>query len=369
MTENIEQLELILDSNLTDWGAPILAAVCDHCDWTFLIHKNNLNAICPHCFQSRLEPMQGDISALTHLGPPELVLLPSVPSTQLEQQILEFARGIPFSPGDLGAVNLQSRLKTIFLPVWLVDIKAKANWEAEMGFNYQVVSHQERFEQNRGNWQTQQVEERRVRWDLRLGTLDRVYQNVAAPALEEDGQIRKSIGNFNFQASQAYSAQIMENGMVCLPNRSKQDAWQDVFPTLQSKAADECRRASAADHIRQFQWSPAFQEHHWTLLLQPAITTYYLDDDQKVQPVMINGQSGRISGVRRASMKKAKQVSGFILLAALILFVVSLSSLVLAPLLPMLVAISAIGVAVSFAIGLAALLPILIVWMFNRSSG
>lgn len=367
MTENNEDLAVKNNSGLKGWGASFHVAVCESCDWSFLIPPGYPGNICPHCFQPFLETPKDETGILAQLAQPELILPYKIDQASLNQKIQNFIKGIPFAPSDLRDANLQSRINHIFLPVWLVDIKANAIWQAEMGFNYNVVSHQERYEQNRGNWQTQEIEEQRIRWEKRVGSLDRIYQNIAAPALESHIQIQKAIGRFDFQSSRLYSAQDIASCMVCAPNRSKQDAWQSLVPDLQSIASDECRRACEADHVRQFSWTPAFENKHWTLLLQPAITTFYLDDEQKAQPIMINGQNGQLSGVRRASMKKAKQASLYILITALIIFSISLGSLVLSPLIPLLAAASAIGAAAAFAIALAALIPVLNVWWFNRS--
>ena len=66
-------------------------------------------------------------------------------------------------------------------------------------------------------------------------------------------------------------------------------------------------------------------------------------------------------------MKKAKCVSTTILIIALVLFVAGLASLALSPILPVIVGLSAIGVAASFALALSALIPVVIVWWFNRT--
>ncbi len=367
MTENNEGFAGEIKSDLMGWGAPFQVAVCESCDWSFLIPPGYPANVCPHCFQPRLEPSEDETGIVAQLAHPELILPHKMDEAGLNQKIENFTRGIPFASSDLRLTNLRSRLIPLFLPVWLVDLKAKATWQAEMGFNYNVVSHQERYEQNRGNWQTQQIEEQRIRWEPRVGRLDRAYQNIAAPALENYMQLRKAIGRFDFQFSRKYSAQDIVSGIVCLPNRSKQDTWQSLFPDLQSIAADECRQACEADRVRQYSWAPNFEDHHWTLLLQPAFTTYYLDDEQKVQPVLINGQNGQLFGVRRASMKKAKQASLYILITALIVFSISLGSLVLSPLIPLFAGISAIGAVAAFAIALAALIPVTLVWWFNRN--
>lgn len=367
MTEEMEKNTFNFDQCLKEWGAPIRVAICNHCDWSFLVHEKIHDLLCPHCFQSNLEILEGDISALSHLSSPEIVLPIKVTSAQISQKISEFSGGIPYPPEDLRNDHLQSRLKSLFLPIRLVDVQSKAEWKAEMGFNYQVISHQERFDQNQANWKTQQIEEQRIRWEERLGTLDRAYHNITAPATEDDERIRRMMGNFDYPSAQPYDGKVLEESFVRLPNRCISDAWQSVLPELQALASGECRKACDADHVREFQWEPVFDNHHWTLLLQPVMTTFYLDDDQKIIPLMIHGQNGSILGIRRASMQRAKQVSLYIFLAALAVFILSLVSLILVPLLPVLAGLSAIGVGLAFVVGLAGLIPLITVWLFNRS--
>ena len=87
-----------------------------------------------------------------------------------------FSQGIPYPPADLSPENLQQRLQRLFIPAWLVDASALASWQAEAGFNYEVVSHQEKYSDTQGGWRTQEVKEPRVRWEPRLGKLERTYQ-------------------------------------------------------------------------------------------------------------------------------------------------------------------------------------------------
>lgn len=367
MSNQAENHETTQESQLREWGVPLRAAVCEVCNLTFLIHTADNKLICPVCFQAQLEHLEGDLAAFQHLSPPEMIIPWALSPGRMGQLIDDFASGIPFSPQDLNIANLNQRIKYVYLPKWLVDVKTEASWNAEMGFNYQVVSHQERFDQNRGGWKTQQVEEQRIRWEARLGDLERFYQNIAAPALEGNTRLSKLADHSEYGSGLPYESQALGSGIVCLPNRSKQDAWKQALPALRYLAADDCRMASEADHVRQFDWSPKFDEQNWTMLLQPIATTFYLDDDQKAQPILIHGQSGQIKGIRRASMKKARRVSITILIIALVLFVAGLASLALSPILPVIVGLSAIGVAASFALALSALIPVVIVWWFNRN--
>jgi hypothetical protein len=161
----------------------------------------------------------------------------------------------------------------------------------------------------------------------------------------------RKLGRYNLETTQPYDPQAVSQVMVQLPNRSTADAWPDAIPAFQTIAAEECRRATKADHIREFRWSADYPDQNWTLLLLPLYTTYYLDDDRNPQPVLIHGQTGQLSGPRRASMKRAQR-------AALIIVAVAAPPLLLA---------AGVGMILAMIIGMLAIAPMVIAWQFNRS--
>jgi len=358
------------DQNLADtWKTYLEAAVCEQCDWSYLLPSGALPVVCPHCFQASLTGIAEDTVTELYSRPPELVLPFTLPTENVTANIQQFARRIWFAPRDLTPENLQTRLQRVYLPMWLVDSDVRATWQAEVGFDYNVVSHQDSFDQNRGGWVSREVTETRVRWEPRVGRLTRTYANTAAPALEEHFVLQKRLGQFNLNAAQAYEADGIANSFVRLPNRLRSDAWPDAIPPLQTNAAEECRRACNADHFRQFRWKANYDNLNWTLLLLPMFTTYYLDDNETPQPVLIHGQSGRISGPQRASMKWAQQTALMILGVAIVIFVLSLlvggiGLLAESPLL----ALGVMGLIVAIGIGLLAIAPIVIAWQFNRAN-
>jgi hypothetical protein len=282
----------------------------------------------------------------------------------MEATLQQFASRIPYPPQDLAPGNLRRRAKRVLLPVWLVDAQAQALWQAEAGFDYEVVSHRDQFAG--GGWSSQRVKEARIRWEPRLGQLMRSYTNIPAPALEEHRQLREQLGGHDLTAAEPYQPNVISNTILRAPDRSPQDAWGDARAAIQAAAADECRRAAGADHIRQFAWQPEFSAENWTLLLLPVFTTVYYDDDNNPQPVWINAQTGQLSGKRRASPKRATRAAGIWLAVAAAIFLVSLALTAAAALLPMLLALSVIGFIVAILAGVGAAVPLFRVWAFNR---
>lgn len=346
------------------WGASWVPFLCLHCDRRFLMGDDGMDVRCPHCFETVLTRIDAEDVPYLKTTRPELVVPFEVSEDQITSAVKRFADTIPFPPEDLSPAALCSRIKKLYLPHWLVDREVTALWEAEMGFDYEVVSHQERYADGRG-WQTREVTEDRVRWEPRVGRMRRCYENVPVSALKDTG-VLKTLGGYAFDRARSYDPADVQGCAVRLPDRSPESAWSDAVPRFRARAATECRRAAGAEHIRGFRWSVNFGAPHWTLLLLPALIAYYLDDEDEVHTVWINGQSGRIHGRRRASIKRAWVRTGIIAAVAAVIFVLSLVLGVVGLMVPPLLALAAVGAVLALVIGLGSMIPVIRVWSFNR---
>lgn len=350
------------------WGIPLCVAICEACDWKFLMPPGNVKNKCPHCFSESLVALSGD-----HLDvQPELYLPYRVTEGVLSQSIQHFMKGLWFPPVDLTFDNLRQRLQSVYLPVWLIDSQVITQWQAEAGFDYQVASHQDRYDDARGGWSSREVTETRVRWEARLGRANRRYQNIAVPALEEHSLLVNQLGDYSVDKSQAYDHQKVfetspcETAFIRLNDRSQKDAWPEAMPHIRNLVAEDCRQACTADHIRNFTWSPGFPDQHWTLLLLPTFTTYYLDDEKKPRSLLIHGETGRLFGTRRASMLRARNVAFWMAGTALAIFIMSLLAALGSTILPVLLVLSTIGWVASVLFGVGAIIPLAMVWWTNR---
>lgn len=346
------------------WGVSMAGALCPHCDWRYFVPEGKLPLRCPHCFQTDLVPLI-DPAKLPYHHPPELVVPFSLKVEAAAMRIEAFAGGIPFAPEDLNPQTLRGRVQRLYVPQWLVDGDVTALWEAEVGSDYDVVSHQERYADGSG-WSTREVRETRIRWEPRVGRLARTYENVIAPALEDQAVLHRAVGTYA-QTAQPFAPALLEDVLVRLPDRSPDAAWPDVVPAFQATAAEECRQACAADHVRQFRWSPAYSARNWTLRLLPLYATYYIDGEGQPCPVLLNGQTGQMSGLRRGSMQRAQRRALIIVAVAAVLFLISLVVGLMGLAVPPLLIVAGIGGLLALGVGLSALVPIVRVWRFNRN--
>ncbi len=337
--------------------------ICQACDWRYLVPEGAAPAICPHCASSELARLEAGEAEAGY--EPELVVPYVVSDAALAAQIAQFAQGIPFPPPDLDPAILGKRLQRLYLPMWLVDSDVAARWSAEVGFDYEVVSHQERYADGAG-WRTNEVEETRIRWEPRVGTLQRRYENRAAPAQEAYHALQHVLGTFRLSDAVAFTPDVLDTALMCLPDRTSETAWPDAELGLRQSAAQECQDAAKASHIREFRWTPVYGEKHWTLLLLPVLATAYLDDDGQPQRVLVNGQTGQVYGAKRGSMARAGHRSLIIGAVALAIFVLGLVVALLSLLFPPLLAVGIVVAVLAIPVGIAAAVPVARVWTFNR---
>jgi hypothetical protein len=342
--------------------------VCDDCGWLYVLVSENAAGICPRCYRSELTTISENDLQDFQQKPIEQVLPFQLNNVELTSLINKFTENIPFAPKDLTSCKLLGRIVKIYFPMWMVDAHLKAKWWAETGFNYGVISHKTRYDDKNREWVSKEVQEGRIRWEPRLGTLDREFHNVVAPALEEQGLIDTRLGRYQFNVNKTQIVEKLDEVYICLPNRKQPDAWPDAASTLLKLASEDCMRASKADHIRAFRWEPDFVNKNWTQILLPIYSTYYSDENGNNLPVMIHGQSGKIFGTRQASMKRARGITLILCLFAAGIFLLSTLLFVGSITFPILLAFSIIGFVFLLFVSLAAFFPLLIAWNFNRKN-
>ncbi|MGB0388762.1 MAG: hypothetical protein ACPGWR_28415 [Ardenticatenaceae bacterium] len=346
------------------WGKAVELVDCEYCKWRYLLSAEKQPDDCPHCYRAALSLGQSpEANSLSKVK--KLFLNFTVTPQTLSERILDFARRIPFAPTDLVAENLQTRLQALYLPLWLVDSQVQAVWEAETGFNYDILSHKDEYHENTG-WNSEEITKTRIQWEKRLGALIRTHNEISTSALQKPEELKALFEAYDLSKKQRYTPQAIASALVYLPTRPQNEAWLDVVPIIEETSSKECQQAASADHIRNFAWQPTFHNQQWTLLLLPVYASYYLDDQQQRQPLLLHGQSGLISGKRRASMQRAKRYSLLIVTIAIAIALFSLLAFMLSTAAAVLDA-AMIGVYAALVVGVLALLPLLIVWYFNRT--
>jgi hypothetical protein len=248
--------------------------------------------------------------------------------------------------------------------MWMVDADVSGSWQVQAGFDYQVKSSNEFF--RAGQWRTQEVMENRIRWEPRLGQVQRHYNNATIPALSGHAYYQQLLGKFNLNSAAAYQPAQLGKACVQVPDLQPQNAWLLAQTILQKLVAQDCQKASASQHIQNFSMQTAYHSVNWTQLLLPVYASYYSDDDGHLHPIYINGQTGIPGGLRLASQRQGWKWAGILAGIAAVVFILGLLSFALGALVPPIAAIGTLLVVVGFILAVCAVIPAAWPWQWNR---
>ena len=342
------------------WKINLQPVGCSLCKQVFLVDPAFANQVCPNCASTKLEPQP----ALLRNEPPELVIPFAKKRVDLAPIFSQFVKGIWLHNDDFNPQALLAKAVPVFWPKWLVDSHLIGHWQAEIGFDYQVKSSKESYKQ--GNWQTTEVVETRIRWEKRLGELDRQYNNIAVPAFTDEKNRSGLTGDYQLMNSVSYDSGLLNQVWIQVPDLHPEQAWPFARHNLDLVSANECMRASAGQHIRNASIQVNYQNINWSQLLLPLWITHYHGDDGKPQMVLINGQTGNIGGRRLASQRKGWLWAGSLVGVAIGLFILGLICAGLGTMFPPLAIIATIFIILAFAVGGCAVVPAIWPWQWNR---
>ncbi len=342
---------------------PQHAAHCKNCRAGFYLPSHAGAPFCPNCFGARLEP----IPAFAQDAAPELVIPFTVNETILAANLERWARDIPFQHSSLNWNALRARVTRVYLPMYLADARVWGTWRAQVGFDYLVASSEERYQN--AQWVTQRINETRIRWEPRAGDISRAYENIAAPALEQHTRELSALATngsaFDTSRAISFSPDALANSLLRAPELANDAAWKFAQVEVERRAARDCQNAANAQHIEQFELRAAYGEPRWTLMLLPTFVTSYNDDDGKWIPVRVNGQTGAVSGAKRASMNSARRWTYLIGGIAFLAFLFALLVGLLTQVADAFTWLAALALVVTLLLALAAPLPLIIAWQYN----
>ncbi len=315
--------EEIIEENQTLWHTDRQPAGCSHCHRVYLVAPAYRGASCPLCRQGALEAQPAHMRT----AQPEKILSFRVSRKDLLPTYQKFVSGVWIKPEDFNPESLLQNTRPVFWPHWLVDSDVTGSWEMEAGFDYQVESAKEVY--NNGRWESRKQIENRVRWEPRVGMMNTRVENVVTPALEEHENRLQMTGNYHLKRGTDFDPTLLGGAFLELPDIPPEDAWPLARPHVDKSLAEVSKKAAGAQHFRNFSMTARFSNQNWTEFFLPMYTTYYTDDEGQPQIVIINAETGTIRGPRLASRKRGARIAWTMAAVAGALFLLALIGLLL----------------------------------------
>ena len=352
----------IIEEGQDIWNSNRQPAGCSHCHRAFLALESQLKEPCPLCRIGSLEQQALRVNP----AEPERMLPFRINIQHLRLIYTQFTSGVWIKPEDFTIDNLLKRTQKIYWPLWLVDSDVEGQWQMEAGFNYQVESSKEYFQD--GQWQSRKIIEDRIRWEPRLGEINTHIDNVPVPALEEHQDRQQITGTYELKNAGPFQPDKLNDSLIEAPDLTPADAWPLAEPQVNKTLSQVCAKAAGAQHSRNFTIKANYQSLNWTQFLLPMYASYYKDDEGQPQILIINGETGAIQGPRLASQKRGWQIAAIFGGIAGVLLSLALIGFLLTTIFPPASLIAAFLGILGFGTGIGALIPAIWPSQWNRKN-
>ena len=240
--------------------------------------------ICPYCASS-IVLMERQEEQLM----PDGVIPFAVDKEEVQSIFRKWLEGKWLAPGSLKRLAERGSIQSVYIPYWCFDANVSANYEAEGGKNYT------RYVTNAKGEKEAVVET--VWYDVD-GYIERDYDDVVIIGSQSlDRVLAQDIKRFATSSSYPYDERYLagfnaERYSVDMPvaHVEAQDVMRDW---LEESIANAVR--SNYDEVRNIRFDPVYNNEQYKQLLLPVYATAY-QFKNNVYQVLINGETGQISG-------------------------------------------------------------------------
>lgn len=288
--ERIEFTVKTMERVAHGWGEARKELQCQSCAAYTTLATDSLTHTCPFC---------GSNKVIHHTAPQDVLrprfLIPfKIEADQCHPIAREWLGQSWMTPKSLQRVAAIANFTGIYLPFWTFEATTKANWKAEVGH-----TKTERYYQN-GKWRTRT----KTVWKWESGRVTLPIKDLLI-----DGTSRVStvlltqVKNYNLHELTPYEPKFLAGFQAQAYDISLEIAWEKARHTMREDTRQACRNQASTSKIRNFQMSLDFNDEGWRYILLPMYLAVYQFDNQSFQ-VMVNGQTGAISGQRPVDWSK-----------------------------------------------------------------
>ncbi|MBN1992884.1 MAG: hypothetical protein JW953_09270, partial [Anaerolineae bacterium] len=192
------------------------------------------------------------------------------------------------TPGSLRRLARVANFTGIYLPFWTFDAVTAADWQAEVGH-----TETEHYYEN-GKWKTRT----KTVWKWESGRVRLFHDDrLLAGTNRLSALLLNRIKSYNLNQLAPYEAKYLAGLQAQAYDIPLEAAWETARHEMREKTRQACRDQASTSKIRNFSMNLDFSEESWRYILLPVYLAHYLYNNQPYQ-VMVNGQTGTVSGQR-----------------------------------------------------------------------
>lgn len=327
------------------YGVDRREMVCQSCGATTSVPTDHLAHACAFCGSNKvLQRVPEDD------GVRPSFLVPFQRTPQDCQKIsAEWLGSSWMTPSDLGKLAATGAFSAMYLPYWTFDAVTSASWRAQVGHTVT-----ERY-YNHGtkSWETRT----RVDWRWESGQVRLDMDDILLPGTRRLSALHLGkINAFDLRALVSYDPTYLAGMQALRYDIDLEAGWETARHQMREQTREACRKQASTGMIRDFSMSLDFADESWRHVLLPVYIAAYQYAGQAYQ-VLVNGQTGVISGQRPVDWNKVWLVIAAILSPGILISLVGLFTLFIGVGLPVIAiggVLLLIGIIVAIVIGVQA---------------
>lgn len=296
------------------WGEARKELQCQNCGAYTSVPTDILTHTCPFCGSNKVIQRQAPQDVLR----PRFLIPFKIEAAACYEIAREWLGSSWMTPGPLRRLAKVAQFNGIYVPCWTFDAITKANWQAEVGHTKTVRYY------SGGKWRTRTKTV--WKWEsghVQLGIDDMLVEGTSRLSSILLGRIKQ----YNLHKLAPYEPKYLAGFQAQAYDVSLETAWEVARHDMREQTRQACRDQASTSKIRNFSMNLDFEQERWRYILLPiyiAVYTY----EQKTYQVMVNGQTGVISGQRPVDWLKVWLAVGAILAPGLTVGLIGLVTLI-----------------------------------------
>lgn len=291
---------------------------CGSCGAVIALQEGALTASCPFCASEQVA-VRADAAA-PGLRPQAIVPL-QVDQAGAQAAVKRWLGAGWMHPDDLAAVATVGRLTAVYLPCWVFSAQLGCDWEAEVG----TERTQRSYDPATDTWEEETV----IDWAWRQGRVElSIADQLVSGTTRVSARILERLLSFDLAALVPYTPTLLAGSSALTYDVGLPDAWEEGRHEMRESGRQAALRDTGSRHVRAMSVDVALSDESWRHVLLPVWISAY-PYDGRTFVVMVNGQSGMVSGQKPVAWWKIKAAIAALLAPGLICGLIGIPLLVL----------------------------------------
>ncbi len=284
------------------WGATRKEIACQNCSARTSVAANSLTHTCPFCGSNKVIQRQAPQDTLR----PRFVVPFQIKSETCRETMRHWLGNSWLLPTDLQRLGTGTPFTAIYLPFWTFDANTQADWKAEVHKKRKSGKHTHYY------------------WRWESGDVQHDFDDLLVPgATKVSRKLLRDIHPFNLDALTPYDPSYLAGLKAQAYEIQLDQAWGVARRKMREQVKERCRAQASAPKLRNFSMNLSYKDESWRYILLPLYLAAYTYNGKTYQ-VLLNGQTGEISGQRPAAWRKIFTLSFAIIAPAILLFLAAL---------------------------------------------